>query len=59
MENAIESGVLKKTKDTILDNEKKKIFKEAIIYEFFHDQIIAVNRAHTDDIKKVVREKIL
>ena len=56
VENAIESGVLKKTKDIILDNEKKKIFKEAIIYDSFDDQIKATT-VLTVDIKKVVERE--
>ena len=57
VENAIEKGVVKKTKDIILDNDKKKIFKEAIIYDSFDDQDKVAAIVNTVDCKKVVERE--
>ena len=47
IETVIEKGILKKTSDIILDNEKKKVFKEAVIYDSPDDKVFDnINKAH-------------
>ena len=47
IETVVEKGILKKTSDIILDNEKKKVFKEAVIYDSPDDKVFDnINKAH-------------
>ena len=48
VENAIEKGILKKTSDIILDNEKKKVFKEGVVYDSLEDNVFGkINKVET------------
>ena len=45
---AVESGILKSTKDIKLDNDSKKVFKEGVIYDSFEN----VNNVEESNVKK-------
>ena len=54
VEYALEKGIIKSTRDIILDNEKKKVFKQGIINDFFDSNLIEDYYVNTIDVKKVV-----
>ena len=61
VEKAVESGVIKNTKDIILDNDSKKVFREGIIYDTLADATANVTESdavvNAIDYKKIVERE--
>lgn len=54
IEEAVEKGILRSTSDIVLSNEKKKQFKEAVIYDSLDLNTVSQYSAATINVKKMV-----
>ena len=58
VEAAVGKGILRSTNDIVLSNEKKKIFKEAVIYDSFDSNTVSEYSVNTINVKKMAEIQI-